>query len=312
MNKVNNSHFPVFEWTPPRSAIMGGFTTDSKKLSCQQQYLSYLERLAQEIEVFYFCNKENENVIRSKIESSNIKFFDYQLDSIWIRDYAPIWLQSSQKPSFDFVNFPYGANHFDKSVQDDGFSSELSKILDKPLLLDFPRKHIPFYFDGGNIFVDESMNCFTSIRCDDPPLEFREKLLRNINCNKVIPMHSIPGEGTGHVDMFMKILPDKKVLLAKYDDKKLDEPMKKNKHILENLNYKIIEIPHSDIEGKTSWSYLNSVIIDKKAFIPQYGLEQDLEVLSIYENCNFSAIPIRAEQIMREKGSLHCITNFIY
>lgn len=312
MNKIKSSYFPVFEWTPPKMAIMGGFTTDPEKLKCQDQYLSYLETLSQHINVLYFSDYKNEKIIRSEIDCSCIEFIDYQLDSIWIRDFAPIWLQCSQNLEFALANFPYGANHFGKSEQDDHFSQKLSEYLNRPLILDFPRKHIPFYFDGGNIFVDEDLNCFTSVREDDPPIEFRKELLAHINCKKIISMNGIPGEGTGHVDMFMKILPDKIALLAKYKNPIFNKEMSKNKEILKKLNYEVVEISHSDNEENTSWSYLNSLIIGNKVFVPQYGLEQDLEALKGYQQCGFSVIPIEARDIMREKGSLHCITNFIY
>jgi agmatine/peptidylarginine deiminase len=312
MKEIKKSFFPVFEWTTPSSAIMGGFSLDKEKFAYQKQYLSYLEELSKHIKVLYFANDECKVNIEDQINCTNIDFINYQLDSIWIRDYAPIWLQCSKTLEFKLVNFPYGANHFGKSERDDNFSLKLSEIVGLPLELDFPRKEIPFYLDGGNIFVDDEKNCFTSIRKDDPPLVFREKLLAHINCDKVIAMNAIPGETTGHVDTFMKVLPNKKVLLARYQNPTFRDEMNKNKMILDNLGYEVIEVPHSDNEGCTNWSYLNSLIIENKAFVPQYDIDEDEKALKVYEEVGFSVIPIEARTIMKEKGSLHCITNFIY
>ena len=258
MNKIPNTYFPIFEWTEPKTAIMGGFSLDKEKMNCQHQYLSYLEKLSQFIKVIYFANDEHKKEIQSQINCSKINFVNYELNSIWIRDYAPIWLQCRKSSAFLLANFPYGANHFGKNEQDDGFSSILSEFVDMPLRLDFPRKQIPYYFDGGNIFVDEDLNCFTAIRKDDPPEEYRRKLLSNINCNKVVIMDAIPGEGTGHVDTFMKILPNKIALLAKYNLPDFNHEMSKNKMKLTDLGYDVFEIKHSDVEGQTNWSYLNS------------------------------------------------------
>jgi len=312
MKELKKSLFPVFEWTAPKAAIMGGFSLDNENFNCHQQYLAYLSELSKHIKVLYFGNIECQKIIKDKIPCHNIDFIDYQLDSIWIRDYAPIWLQCRETQEFKLANFPYGANHFGKKERDDRFSYKLSEVVGLPLELDFPRKEIPFYFDGGNLFVDEELNCFTSIREDDPPLKFRQRLLAHINCDNVITMNTIPEEPTGHVDTFMKILPHKKVLLASYQSQKFKVEMDKNKTILENLGYEIIEIAHSDREGYTHWSYLNSLIIEEKVFVPQYDLDEDEKAFQIYKDIGFTVIPIKARKIMKENGSLHCITNFIY
>jgi agmatine/peptidylarginine deiminase len=312
MNEIKKTYFPTFEWTKPSSAIMGGFSISEEKLGYNNEYLLYLEELSKHIVVRYFADDESKKIIEDQINCANIVFTNYQLDSIWIRDYAPIWLQCSETFEYKLVNFPYGANHFGKKERDDNFSSKLSEVVGLPLELDFPRKQIPFYFDGGNIFVDEERNCFTSIREDDPPLEYREKLLAHINCNTIIAMNAIPGEPTGHVDTFMKILPSKKALLAKYESSAFKTEMIKNRSILENLNYEVIEVSHSDKDECTNWSYLNSLIVGDKAFVPQYDLDQDEAALKVYESVGFKVIPVKARTIVKEKGSLHCITNFTY
>ena len=302
----------MLEWTTPKAAIMGGFSLANEKFKCQVEYISYLYKLSEHIKVLYFAENKYQHFIKDQIDCTNIHFVDYQLDSIWIRDYAPIWLQCGETNEFKLANFPYGANHFGKSEKDDNFSYKLSEIVNMHIELDFPRKEIPFYFDGGNIFVDEDKNCFTAIREDDPPLEFRKKLLSHINCENVIAMNAIPGEPTGHVDTFMKILPDKKALLASYQNQTYKIAMDKNKSILEDLSYDVIEIPQSDSENYFNWSYLNSVIIGEKAFVPQYGIDFDENALKVYTEIGFTVIPVPASQIMKENGSLHCITNFIY
>lgn len=312
MKELKKSLFPVFEWTIPTTAIMGGFSLDTEKCGYHKEYLSYLYKLSKFIKVLYFANSECQRLIEDQINCTNINFIDYQLDSIWIRDYAPIWLQCRETKEFQMANFPYGANHFGKSERDDKFSCKLAGVMGLPLALDFPRKEIAFYFDGGNIFVDEEMNCFTSIRKDDPPLEIRKKLLAHINCNKVIAMEAIPGEKTGHVDTFMKILPHKKALIASYQNQNFQAEMNRNITILESLGYKIIEIPHSDREGQIHWSYLNSLTLEENVFVPQYDIDEDDKALQVYENLGLRVIPIKARSIMKENGSLHCITNFIY
>jgi len=136
IESIESSLLPVYEWESPTNAIMGGFSLDKLKYGYQLQYLTYLETLSKIIPVKYFANKDCQKYIKLEIDVSNIEFFDYQLDSIWIRDYAPIWLRSKVNQNYAIVNFPYGANHFEKSQADDGFSAKLSDYLGIILTID--------------------------------------------------------------------------------------------------------------------------------------------------------------------------------
>ncbi|MBO9665736.1 MAG: agmatine deiminase family protein, partial [Bdellovibrio sp.] len=232
--------------------------------------------------------------------------------SIWIRDYAPIWLKD-KNGLFVLANFPYGANYFGRQVQDDQFSSFLAQALQIPLVLDFPRKKIEFYFDGGNLLVDEQGICYTALKDEDDVLpEVRRSLLQQINCKDIVFMKPIPQERTGHVDTFMKILPGQRALLARYSTSPFKEAMEENKKLLQGRGFQVIEIEHLDEKDKTHWSYLNSVIVGQNAFVPQYGLEQDKSAVRVFQDLGFIVHPIGAEQIINLRGSLHCITNFIY
>ena len=310
---VQESFTPMQEWESPKSAIMGGVSDCTNIAPYYEEYLKYAEALSKAVPVTYFTNPTCQTYIKGRIDTSNIRFVDYSLDSIWIRDYAPIWLKSQKKGTFVLANFPYGANYFGKRERDDQFSSFLSKALQVPLVLDFPQKQIQFYFDGGNLMVDDENYCYTALKNgDDFPPEIRVNLLKQINCKDVVFMTPIPQEPTGHVDTFMKFLPKKIVLLARYSLSPFREAMEANKKLLSDRGFQVIEIDHIDLKDHTSWSYLNSVIVGDNAFVPQYGFDTDAAAVTTFQNLGFTVHPIQAEQIMREHGSLHCITNFVY
>lgn len=309
---IDKSFSPMQEWTMPKSAIMGGISDCSNIAPYYAEYMKYMETLSKAVPLTYFTNSSCAAYIKSHIDTSNIQFVDYSLNSIWMRDYAPIWLQNKTDGSFVLANFPYGANYFEKHEQDDQFSSFLSRILQIPLALDFPRKQPQFYFDGGNLLVDEDHNCYTSLREDDFPPEMRTSLLQQINCKEVVFLKPIPQELTGHVDTFLKILPGKKALLARYSSSPFKEAMEANRKLLLGRGFQLFEIDHIDRKDHTNWSYLNSVIVGDKAFVPQYGFDADSAAVSTFKSLGFTVYPVQAEQIMRERGSLHCITNFVY
>lgn len=310
---IDKAFLPVKEWDTPRFAIMGGISDCSIEKPYYSQYLQYLETLSRIIKVQYFTNTDCQNYIKTQIDVTNIEFINYSLNSIWIRDYAPIWLKNNLDNSYALANFPYGANFFGKQEQDDQFSSFLSKHLDIPLVLDFPRKQPQFYFDGGNLLVDEKNICYTAIKEDDFPPEMRKELLSQINCFDVVILEPIPEEKTGHVDVFLKLLPNKKAILAKYTTSPFKETMERNKKILIEQGLEIFEIPHFDLADQTNWSYVNSIIVNEYAFVPQYGLKSyDENATKVFRNLGFKVMPIYTDKIMQERGALHCITNFIF
>jgi agmatine/peptidylarginine deiminase len=309
---IDKAFSPIQEWVTPKSAIMGGISDCENIAPYYAEYLNYMATLSKVVPVTYFTNSKCETYIKSQIDTSNIQFVDYSLNSIWIRDYAPIWLQNENDGSFVMANFPYGANYFGKHKQDDQFSSFLAQTLKVPLVLDFPRKQPPFYFDGGNLLIDEDQHCYTSLKADDFPPEMRKSLLQQINCKDVVFLTPIPEELTGHVDTFLKLLPGKKALLAKYSTSPFKEAMESNKKILSDKGFQVIEVDHIDQTGHTNWSYLNSVIVGDNAFVPQYGFASDKTAVAAFASLGFTVHSIKAEQVMRERGSLHCITNFVY
>lgn len=309
---IDKNFAPVQEWAMPKLAIMGGISDCTNIASYYSEYVNYMEALSKVVPLTYFTNSSCKAYIKQQIDTSKIQFVDYSLNSIWMRDYAPIWLQNKNDGSFALANYPYGANFFGKQEQDDQFSAFLSKTFQIPLILDFPRKQPQFYFDGGSLLVDENHNCYTSLKEEDFSPDMRTNLLQMINCNEVVFLNPIPKELTGHVDTFLKILPGKKALLARYSSSPFKEVMETNKKILSERGFQVLEVEHIDQNGRTNWSYINSVIVGDNAFVPQYGFATDRGAVTTFERLGFKVYPVPAAKIMQERGSLHCITNFVY
>jgi agmatine/peptidylarginine deiminase len=305
---------PIPSWETPRAIAVGGISMWSNKKALFDQYLNFVCALSEFIPVHFFASNDLVVQLPSMLLSSNVKFFDYNLNTMWIRDYSPIWLRGSGVVKL--CNFPYGANYFEKQEHDDQFSAHLAALLKLELAFDFPRKRPEFYFDGGNLQVDDSSICFTAIKDEDkefPGEEGRKALLEKIGCAKVVFLNPIPGEPTGHVDTFMKIIPGQRVLLAQYECEPYRSAMLENKKILLAEGYEVICVQHSSQHGKQTWSYINSVLVGEHLFVPQYGMaEFDEKALLDYRKTGLQLRPIQADHIMNERGSLHCITAPIY
>ena len=80
----------------------------------------------------------------------------------------------------------------------DGFTENIQIILDEG-----------FRMEGGNFMNTKSGICLTA--------ESTNKGLLSLGCEEVIALPELPGESTGHVDVFAKLINDKTVLVSKYE-----------------------------------------------------------------------------------------------
>ena len=109
----------------------------SNKKALFDQYLNFVRALSEFIPVRFLASNDLVVQLSWMLLSSNVKFFDYNLNTMWIRDYSPIWLRGSGVVKL--CNFPYGANYFEKQEHDDQFSAYLAALLKLELVFDFPR-----------------------------------------------------------------------------------------------------------------------------------------------------------------------------
>jgi agmatine/peptidylarginine deiminase len=92
-------------------------------------------------------------------------------------------------------------------------------------------------------------------------------------------------------------------------DSEIQVVMERNYRQLENENYQLIKIP-TRRKNNINYSYTNSVIVGKTAYVPQYGLSTDVEALASYTNAGFLSVAIAAENLIRLHGGLHCLTTY--
>ncbi|MBO9665735.1 MAG: hypothetical protein J7501_02855, partial [Bdellovibrio sp.] len=73
-NGIDKSFLPVPEWLKPKAAIMGGISDCQNISPYYDEYLIYTEALSRVVSVTYFTNPTCEAYIKSKIDTSNIRF----------------------------------------------------------------------------------------------------------------------------------------------------------------------------------------------------------------------------------------------
>ncbi len=248
------------------------------------------------------------------------------VDTVWVRDYGPFGLSDAgTKPGI--VDTVY--RHYQYRRNDDAIPMAVGKA-----------KNIPVYqteliLDGGNFMVDSYGNLFMTERTyiwnsgmskEQVDEELKKAFkVKNIYVFEYAGFPKEPKDGTGHIDMFMKLLNDHTVLIAIAEQ----EPFKsnsqkainffKNKTAPDGHPYKVITVKgwyeDSGWSGGTWYTYTNSLIVNSTVIMPAYsGHDQENAAA---ENAYKQGIPgvtvvqVNSDDSIVSGGSIHCVTQTI-
>lgn len=248
------------------------------------------------------------------------------VDTVWARDYGPFGLSSGGTKAA-IVDTIY--RHYQYRRNDDAVPSAVGKT-----------KNIPVYqaaliLDGGNFLIDSYGNLFTTERTymwnSNMSREQVDSILKssfkikNINVFEYAGYPGEPEDGTGHIDMFMKLLNDHTVLISVADQ----EPFKsnaekaiaffKNKTAPDGLSYKVITVKgwrsESGWGGGTWYTYTNSLIVNNTVIMPSYSghSEDDAKAEEAYKQGmpGVTVVRVNSDDSITSGGSIHCVTQTI-
>ncbi len=243
------------------------------------------------------------------------------IDSVWMRDYGPFGLLSfsNEIAAIDAIY-----RHYQYRVRDDQIPTCLGKKKN------FKVYQMPLIMDGGNLMVDSSGNLFMTNRTyywnKNLPKEKVDQILKDYLKVKTIHVleyagyPSNPVDGTGHIDMFVKLLSDDTVLITKTDSKQFIDATNKAREYFSNIlapngeKYKIIEIPGVYQYG-TWYSYTNSLIANNLVMMPIYKGKDEFnkKAKEAYRLGlpNHVIKEIYSDDSITSGGSIHCLTQTI-
>ena len=293
-----------------------------------------------------------EKLLRSHTELSGaerdgIVKIQLEHESMWTRDYFPIPIMKKiphMVPTPSFVDFVYR----------DGNTLDDAAIHQMALAINLSVDHLPIVLDGGN-FMSNGEKCILSeevaedpeillLNSADPPLEVNlEKIFRAaLGCQKTIIVSQIPHP---HVDMWMKFLNKKTLILNKIDPDEIEsmpglspaerEKARKISNELEKTakklaeDFDIVRVPMPVPSETLLFTYTNAILSNGTAIIPRYSKDLKLlknessktletwrkrligmekEVLEIYRKAGLEVIFIDSNEWIEDGGSFHCVT----
>ncbi len=243
-----------------------------------------------------------------------------RINTVWMRDYGPFGISKSGQVGI--VDTVY--RHYQYRRDDDALPSNLGKI-----------KKINVYgadiiLDGGNFMVDSYGNLFMTKRTyiwnsgksEEEVNAILKKYfnLKNIYSFEYAGYPGYPEDGTGHIDMFMKLLNDHTVLISTAET----EPFKSNaekamaffrgKTAPDGEKYRIITVKGWQRYG-TWYTYTNSLIVNNVVLMPSYSSysQENADARAAYKKGmpGVVVVEINSDSSISSGGSIHCITQTI-
>ncbi len=253
----------------------------------------------------------------SGVPASKYSKVPLRINTVWMRDYGPFGISEDGTPGI--VDTIY--RHYQYRRDDDALPSALAKTKG------IESFAMPIILDGGNLMVDSKGDLFMTKRTyiwnsGKSESEVNSALksyfgVKNIYTFEYAGYPGEPADGTGHIDMFMKLLNDHIVLIATAET----EPFKSNaekamaffqgRKAPDGQMYKIVTV--KGWEDNAWFTYTNSLIVNNVAIIPSYSghPEGEAAAKAAYESAGLTVAPVNSDDSIMAGGSIHCTTQLI-
>jgi len=244
----------------------------------------------------------------------------------WARDCSAICVYEDGKPQLLDFEFTAWGGKFDAHL-DNRLSQELSSIYQAPM------KKMDFILEGGAIESNAKGTLMITSECvfnanRNSGLSKEESIsyLKDVLgvSNILILNHGyLSGDDTdSHIDTLARFSDPKTIAYIKCDDKNDEhyeallamESELKNFKDQDGNPFRLVPLPFTqaiyDAQERLPATYANFLILDKAVLVPIYQDPKDQEALQIFSELfkQRDIIPIDCTTLIRQHGSLHCVT----
>lgn len=242
------------------------------------------------------------------VAENELTWINLDNDSVWMRDYGPISILGNDG-KIAFADFRY----YHQRVYDDAIPGHLSAMWN---VTDY---RVPLEFEGGSFFADTKGNCFSThgLMMHNPVDADTVKAYMKsyLGCQTMSTVAPLDGEGTTHVDMYVKNFSDSGVIVGSYDpaeDAVNAQLTDETAAFFEANGWTVYRMPmptHSDGNFRT---FINSLFVNKVNMWPAYSIEKDKEAqaLQVWQQAmpDFQHVAMNADDVITWGGAIHCVT----
>lgn len=274
---------------------------------------------------------EVESQIKDVVNMENVRFFKCDTNDTWARDHGPISLidDNGMNHIYDFKFNGWGlkfASNFDNLITSKADSSNLFNAV--------YHNKLNFVLEGGGIESDGKGNLLTTSECllsknrngQYSKQEIESYLKNAFNVTNVLWVDHgyLSGDDTdSHIDTLARLCPDDTIAYVQCDDpidehfEALHEMEKQLKSFktAEGLPFRLVALPMADAayeeDERLPATYANFLIMNEVVLLPTYNSpEKDKQAKDALQECfpNHEIVCIDCSALIRQHGSLHCVT----
>jgi agmatine/peptidylarginine deiminase len=236
----------------------------------------------------------------SGLSLQNVNIYLCPIDSVWMRDYGPLIVKDSQGRRYagDPHYYYYRPN-------DDAIPRIWAQFRG------FGVNWVNLDYEGGNFMTDGQGNAFATkylywYNTHYTPAQIDSIMDYYLGCDRVYTLTPMHNEGTGHIDMFAKLVRYDTVLVASYPAGNVNyDVLNANANQFRSLGYNVVRIP---MAGSEFNSYTNALLVNGVALVPTYNSQTDSTALQIFRNLGYRAVGIDCSLAIQYGGAVHCVS----
>ncbi len=273
-------------------------------------------------------------------EMARTSIYPCPINDTWARDHGPITVKDTTNGSRLLLDFKFNGwgEKFDWQ-KDNAITARLYrqnafKVSDNTSSGMRLEDHTDFVLEGGSIESDGKGTVLTTAQCllaphrNQPMNEqaITEKLKETLGAERIVWLHhgNLIGDDTdGHIDTIVRICPNDTLVYvgcedkndAQYEDFRALEEELKTLRTTDDKPYRLLRLPLPDAmmydDERLPATYANFLIINGAVILPIYNQPaKDEAAIRIVQEAfpGREIIPLDASVIVRQHGSIHCIT----
>ena len=356
---------PMAEWEPMRAIVMSYPAYMLSSDNATDTFVQIAYHSVDEGEVWFIVDgNAATNGLKGQLLTAGVsqatldakvKFVTADIDSVWFIDSGPLPIIDTATSTFAFADWRY----YHERPLDDGVPTFLGRNM-ASLGYDQTASvyRMPLDVEGGTLQATTTGICFTSDRqiynlscydgaCDDDlnysdltaiqthpyTVQMEATLAQYAGCKDLVITHSITDDGTGHIDMYMKVLDDHAILIGEYVSPTNSEQQENKPRLDANAafleayvlpdgsHFTVHRIPmpghRNSSFGKIPFTYINSTFFNGVNLWPYSDYSQWSSSKTAAQAAWEAAlpaithIPIESTELSFYSGAVHCVTRTI-
>lgn len=305
---------PQSDWAPYLEEARACFVNIANAVACYQPCLLICDDVA---------------LVKSYFEPhENLIFIPYQTNDTWARDCSVLSVidEEEEEPLLLDFTFTGWGGKFDAS-RDNAMSGAIADVYGAPM------QKIDLILEGGGVETNANGSLLTTAECLLNPnrnphltkIQTEAILKKEFGVEQILWLNHgyLSGDDTdSHIDTLARFIDTDTIMYVKCDDKndehygaltKMEEELKALRDI-DGEPFNLIALPMCEAvfydDERLPATYANFLIINDAVLLPIYNDSHDSEAIAICEKAfkGRDIIPIDCSVLIRQHGSLHCVT----